>query len=181
MNRIPAVDPEAAEGKAADLLTAVRKALGVTPNLFRVAAHAPAALGGLLGLSGALAGGALPAKTREAIAIAVAEANGCDYCLSAHAYLGRSAGLDEIGIAAARRGEAEDPKTAAALAFARAVVAARGHVSDADVALARLAGLRDGDLVEIVANVAVNVFTNYLNSVAGTEIDFPVLTTASAA
>lgn len=179
MTRIAPLDPAAAEGKAADLLAAVAKTLGMTPNLFRVAARSPAVLEGLLGLSGALGAGRLPARTREAIALSVAELNGCDYCLSAHAAIGRRVGLSEAEVGAARLGRSDDAERQAALEFARAVVTARGRVTDADVERARSADLDDGALVEIVAHVALNVFTNYLNIVAGTEIDFPVLRTGT--
>jgi len=177
MSRIPALDPAA--GQAADLLAAVAAKLGATPNLFKVAAHAPAALEGLVALNGALGAGALPARTRESLAIAIAEVNGCDYCLSAHALIGKGAGLSETDIGLARSGRAADGKAEAALAFARTVVARRGKVSDADLAAARIAGLSDGALVEVVAHVALNIFTNYLNNVAETEIDFPVLHTGT--
>lgn len=178
MSRIPPVDPATTSGKAGNLLAAVAARFGSTPNLFRVAAQSPAALEGLLGLSGALGGGALTAATRESVALAVAEANGCDYCLSAHSLIGRGAGLSEADIALARTGRAADSRLEATLAFARAVLATRGRVSDADLATARAAGLDDGALVEVVAHVALNVFTNYLNNVADTEIDFPVVRTS---
>jgi len=110
MSRIPALDPAAVQGKAKDLLDAVQKALGVTPNMFRVAAHSPAALEGLLGLNAAVNHGALAAKVREQVALAVAENNSCDYCLSAHTFLGRHAGLSDADIVQARQGRAGDPK-----------------------------------------------------------------------
>ena len=175
MSRIAAIDPSAADPKVQTLLEAVRKSLGMVPNLFRVAAQSPAALEGLLNLEGAAARGRLPLRTREAIALAVAEANGCDYCLSAHSLLGQRAGLSESAIAAARAGTADDARTAAVLGFARAVLAKRGEVSDADLAAARAAGISDGELVETVAHTVLNIFTNYLNNVAHTEIDFPVV------
>lgn len=166
---------------AQPLLEAVKKQIGSVPNLFRVVSNSPAALEGYLGLSGALAKGSLPAATRERIALAVAEINGCDYCLSAHSYLGKNvAKLDDAEILANRRGHSNDPKANAAVVFAAAVTKARGHVTDADVAAVRLAGYSDADIVEIVQHVALNSWTNYLNSVAGTVIDFPVATRLAA-
>lgn len=156
------------------LLEAVKAQLGSVPNLFRLVAQSPAALEGYLGLSGALAKGALVAKTRERIAIAVAEKNGCDYCLSAHTYLGKQlAKLDDGELDAARHARSLDPKADAALRFATAVMAARGHISGADLDEARKAGHSDAELVEIVAHVALNTLTNYMNGVASTEVDFP--------
>ena len=172
MIRISALDPSHTSGKTHDLLEAVGKALGLVPNLFRVAAQSPAALEGLVALNGALGRGALGARTREAVALAVAEANLCDYCLAAHTVLGRGAGLSDADIAAARDGQAADPRTAAAVRLARAIITARGHIDDADLAAARTS-LSDAELVEVVGLVALNVLTNYLNTVAGTDLDFP--------
>ena len=175
MSRVPAVSLPASDPKAQRLLDAVKSSLGATPNLFRVAAQSPAALNALVGFSGALAGGALKAKARESIALAVAEANACDYCLSAHTALGKGAGLSEADIAAARDARSADLKTAAIVRLARTLVDTRGRATDSDLTAARNAGLSDGEIVEVVANVVVNIFTNYLNHVAGTDIDFPVV------
>ena len=164
------------------LLEAVKKQLGVVPNLFRLVSHSPAALQGYVGLSGALSKGALPAATRERIALAIAEINGCDYCLSAHAYLGKNlAKLDDAEIAANRNGASNDPKADAAVRFAAKVARERGHVSEDDVRAVKLAGYDDAQLIEIVLHVALNTWTNYINEVAKTEIDFPIVTAGKVA
>lgn len=164
------------------LLATVKAQLGVVPNLFRVIGNSPAALEGYLALSGALGKGALDAATRERIALAVAEFNGCSYCLSAHTFIGKNKlRLDEAEIAANRDAHSSDAKAEAALRFARKVVEARGHLSDADVAEVRLAGYGDGEIVEIVLHVALNTLTNYVNEVAQTEIDFPAVNQRRAA
>ncbi|WP_242138797.1 carboxymuconolactone decarboxylase family protein [Sphingomonas sp. TREG-RG-20F-R18-01] len=176
---IPARDeaPEASN----PLLDAVHAQLGVVPNLFRLIAKSPAALTAYLGFNGALAK-ALDVRTRERIAIAVAQVNGCDYCLSAHTYLGLNlAKISSAEIALNRNGHSGDPKADAAVAFAAKVAQERGHVSDADVSAVKLAGYTEAQIVEIVALVADNVFTNFLNEVAKTEIDFPVVHSAEAA
>jgi uncharacterized peroxidase-related enzyme len=166
---------DAAPAPARPLLDAVHKQLGSVPNLFRLVANSPAALEGYLGLSGALAKGSLPAQTRERIALAVAQINDCGYCLSAHSFLGKNlAKLSDAEIAANRHGGSLDPKADAAVRFAAKVVRERGHVSDADVQAVRMAGYDDAQIVEIVQHVALNTWTNYVNSVAQTEIDFPV-------
>lgn len=175
MSRIAAVDPNTASPAVAPLLQGVQKGLGVLPNLFRVAAQSPAALEALVALFGATGKGGFDARTREAIALAVSEFNACGYCLSAHTALGARAGLSGEAMADARRGEAGDARLAAVLGLARAVVERRGRVGDAALDEARRAGLSDADVVELVANVALTVFTNYLNEVAQTEIDFPVV------
>jgi uncharacterized peroxidase-related enzyme len=173
MPRLPAIDPTTATGSAKQLLDGVEARLGQVPNMVRGLANSPAALRGYLGLNGALAGGSLGAQLREQIALAVAEANGCDYCLAAHAALGKGAGLSEAEVLAARRGTAADSRRAAALRLAVALVEARGRVTDAELARSRAAGYSDGEIAEIVAEVALNVLTNYFNILAETEVDFP--------
>lgn len=183
MSRIPTpASIEAAPAAAQPLLTAVKKQIGVVPNLFRVISNSPAALEGYLGLSAALSKGVLAPATRERIALAVAEINGCNYCLSAHTYLGKNvAKLDDAEIAANRRGTSNDPVADAAVRLAVKIVNARGHVADSDIAAARLAGVSDAELIEIVLHVALNTLTNYANEVAGTDIDFPAVTVAQRA
>ncbi|MEQ8390192.1 MAG: carboxymuconolactone decarboxylase family protein [Thalassospira sp.] len=171
----------AAPVAAQPLLEGVNKLLGSVPNLFRLTANSPAALEGYLGLNGALAKGALDAQTRERIALAVAQINGCNYCLSAHTYLGKNlAKLDDAEIAANRNGGSTDAKADAAVGFAVALVQKRGQVSDADVQTVKEAGYSEAELVEIVAHVALNTLTNYLNEAFGTPIDFPVVSAAAA-
>jgi uncharacterized peroxidase-related enzyme len=170
-----------APAKSQPLLDGVEKQLGLVPNLFRLVGASPAALEGYLGLNGAL-GRTLDAKTRERIALAVAQANGCDYCLSAHTYLGLNlARIDDAEIARNRGGHSGDARADAALVFALRVLESRGKVGDADLAAVRLAGFSEAQVIEIVANVALNVLTNYINNVAQTDIDFPVVLAAEAA
>ena len=164
------------------LLEAVKQQLGVAPNLFRLVATSPAALEGYLSLSGALGKGELPAATRERIALAVAEINGCSYCLSAHTYLGKNlAKLDDAEMTANRSGHSNDPKTDAAVRFAVSVAKQHGHVSDDELRAVKSAGYNDAQVIEIVLHVALNTWTNYINSVADTDIDFPVVTARKAA
>ena len=182
MPRLPTpASIEASPAAAQPLLHAVKKQLGVVPNLFRVVGNSPAALEGYLGLNGALGKGELEAATRERIALAVAEVNGCDYCLSAHTLLGKNlAKLSEAEIAANRDGMSTDSKADAAVRFAVKLLNARGHVSDADVQAVKKAGYNDAQVIEIVLHVALNTLTNYVNEVAKTEIDFPVVTAKAA-
>lgn len=173
---------EASPDASQPLLQAVKKQLGVVPNLFRVAGNSPAALEGYLGLNGALGKGKLDGKTRERIALAVAEINGCGYCLAAHSYLAKNlAKLDEAEIAANRNGGSNDPKADAAVAFAAKIVRERGHVAATDLEAVRSAGYGDAEIIEIVLHVALNTLTNYVNEVAGTDIDFPVVAARKAA
>jgi uncharacterized peroxidase-related enzyme len=173
---IPAVTDAPAASKP--LLDAVHKKLGVVPNLMKLLGQSPAALEGYLSLSGALEKGALNVGLRESLALAVAEFNGCDYCLAAHSYLGKNlANLNDDQIAQARVGNAADGRNGAALRFAQRVAAARGSVQDADLAALRNAGFSDAETVEIVLHVALNVLTNYVNNVAQTDLDFPRVST----
>ncbi|GAB2179476.1 carboxymuconolactone decarboxylase family protein [Dongia sp. agr-C8] len=180
MSRIPTpANLEAAPAAAQGALAAVKQQLGVLPNLFLVVANSPAALDGYLGLNGALAKGSLDARTRERIALAIAEFNRCAYCLSAHTYLGKNlAKLDEVEIAANRSGRSNDAKADAAVQFAVKIAASRGHVADTDLAAVRQAGYDAGQIIEIVLHVALNTLTNYVNEVAGTTVDFPLVAPA---
>ena len=175
MSRIQAIDPGHAPASVRSTLNGVQASLGAIPNLFRVTANSPAALDALVAAIGALSKGTISASAREAIALTVAEANGCDYCLSAHTALGTGAGLSQTEIEDARRGRAADAKVNAMLTFSRNLVIKRGRVTNSDVEQLRRAGVTNGEIVEIVANVALNIFTNYLNQTADTEIDFPVV------
>ena len=179
MPRIAPIDPSAATGETATHLASARRLFGGLPNLVTTAAHSPAAVGAMVGLFGNLARSSLGPKVGEQIALAVAQSNGCDYCLSAHTAVGAKVGLGPKALAAARQARADDPKTAALLALAVAINRSRGHIDDATLASARSAGLGDAEIVEVVAHVALNVFTNYLNSVAETAIDFPVVSAAA--
>jgi len=177
MSRIPTHATEQTPAKSQPLLAAVQKQLGMVPNLFRIVANSPASLEAYLGFSGALNKGALAAPTRERIALAVAEVNGCAYCLSAHTYLARNlAKLDDAEITANRNGASNDVKADAAVRFAVKLARGRGQASDADIAALRQAGYSDSEIVEIIAHVALNTFTNYVNEALKTEIDFPVVT-----
>ena len=173
MSRIAAVNPAEANGKAKQLLDAVQTKLGLTPNMMRVMASAPAVLEAYLNFNGALAGGSLRPQLREQIALAVGEANLCSYCLSAHTAIGGMLGLKPDAIAQARNAGASDPKADAILKLARSIVVKRGEITDEEFQSARKAGLSDGEIAEVVANVAVNIFTNYFNTIAQTDIDFP--------
>lgn len=175
MPRLKAIEPAEAESSAKTLLDGVQKKLGMTPNLMRTMANAPAVLEAYLAFSNSLAQSSLSPKLREQIALTVGEVNRCQYCLSAHTALGRMAGLSDEEVADSRRGVSPDRRTEAVLRFARKVVTERGWVSDDDVASVRAAGADDGQIAEIVAIVALNLFTNYFNHVAGTEVDFPAV------
>ncbi len=172
-NRIQPVDPARATGSIGRFFAEIRAKFALVPNLFRVLANAPVALEGLMSLSAALAGGALDEKTREQLALAIAESNLCAYCLSAHTAVAAKIGLNRAEIDRAIRASAADVRTDAILKLARAIVVQRGELTDADLAHARAAGLSDGEIVETVANVALNIFENYMSHVARVPIDFP--------
>lgn len=180
MPRLTAIEPASTTGETRDVLDSVQRKLGKVPNVLRTMAHSPAALKGYLGFGEALSHGNFDARSREAIALAVAGANACDYCASAHSALSKSLKVDDGEIGLRLRGHASDPKLDAALVFARKLVEMRGFVSDADLAAVRDGGHDDAAITEIVANVVANIFTNYLNHVAETEVDFPKVESAIA-
>ena len=172
MSRMPLVTSTTTAAVDA-LLSRTRAALGRLPNLYAALANSPAALAGYLGFREPLTHGQLPVAMQESIALLVAEHNQCDYCVSAHTFRGAKLGIPGDVLVAARRGEALDPRSAAALAFCHAVLGTRGDVPDPVFAAAREAGWSDGDLLEMVAQVALNIFSNYVNHVARPPLDFP--------
>ena len=180
MERITPVNPQTVQGRARELLDAVKARLGLVPNMTRSMAVSPSVLDAYLGFSGALSHGVLPARVREQLALDVGEANHCDYCVSAHSVLGKRSGLTDQDILDSRRGASADPKEDVLLRFARTVLEKRGVVEDADIAAVRQAGYGDAEIAEVVAHVGLNVFTNYFNNMAGTTIDFPKAPALSA-
>lgn len=181
MQRIPALDSSSASGDVRATLDAIKSKLGIVPKMFMTMSRAPSVLKAYVNFSGAAGEGQLSNKLREQIALVTAQTNGCDYCASAHQALGKMAGLKPEEIACSYRGESDDPKAQAALSFAKAILAKRGKVSDAELAAVKLSGFSEPEVLEIVANVVLNIFTNYFNNVADTEVDFPRVSTADAA
>src|SRR5260370_4384592 len=181
MTRLNAMQPDTATGNAGEPLDAVQDKPKITPNMARVIASCPAVLEGYLSFSGALAGGALDAKLREQIALEVGEQTACQYCVSAQPAIGKMTGLSDSEIEAARGASSSSPKNAAALTFARELVTKKGRIADADVQAVRAAGFTDGEIAEIIAHVALNIFTNYFNNTAEVEVDFPKISLRQSA
>lgn len=175
MPRLNPVTLENADTQQSALLNGVAKKLGRVPNLLATMAHSPAVLNSYLGLSQSVSSGTLTPRVREQISLAVGEANSCGYCVAAHTAIGKSIGLADEETIAARKGAPADPKERTAIEFAIQIVSKRGFVTDADVQEVREAGYTDGEIAEIVTAVALNIFTNYFNHVAGTEVDFPAV------
>ncbi len=181
MARITVVDPKTANPETKELLEGVQQALGATPNFIRVLANSPSALRAFLGLHGIATSGSLDAQTRERIALAVAEQNGCQYCVSAHTAIGRRAGLDNAEMLKNRLGQSTDDKAEAAIQLAKSLVENVGEVSDSELEAARRAGHNDAEIIEIITHVALNVFTNLLAKATHIDIDFPKVTLGAAA
>jgi uncharacterized peroxidase-related enzyme len=173
MNSIKPLKLEATTGKTQALLAGVRTKTGRLPNIFRVLGNSTAALEGYLQFSAALTDGTIGIKVREQISLAVAEENECDYCLSAHTFYATNAGLTDEDIANARHSVATVNKTNAVLKLTSSLVLKRGKITEAELKAARGAGITDGEIVEIIANIALNTFANYLNLVAKPVVDFP--------
>ncbi|MDJ0710756.1 MAG: carboxymuconolactone decarboxylase family protein [Woeseiaceae bacterium] len=164
-------------GAASEALDAVRQKIGTVPNIFTTLANAPAALNSYLAFSGALDTGHLDKKLREQIALAVAGVNECDYCASAHTFIAKSLGVESAEATRNLQATSADPKTAEILKFTADVVKNRALFDDNAAALDKLrhVGVTEAEIVEIIANIALNIFTNYFNHLAGTDIDFPAV------
>ena len=175
MPRISPVDHASATGAAKEILDAVKGQIGMVPNVFATIANQPAILKGHLGLVEALGQGTFDAKQREALALTIAGANSCDYCASAHSAIAKMMKVEESEIEANLKAGSTDPKLNAALVFANAVVEKRGFVSNEDLEAVRTAGYDSAAIIEIIGNVVVNIMTNYVNHIAETDIDFPVV------
>jgi uncharacterized peroxidase-related enzyme len=173
MPRINVVDPKTATGETRALLDGVQQQLGAVPNFVRVLANSPKALSAFLGLYRPLGGAAIDNATQERIALVVAEENACQYCVSAHTAIGRGAGLSNEEMLRNRQGGSGDARAAAAVAFAKALNEHRGEVTAGEFEAVRAAGFSDGEIVEIVTLVALNVFTNMLGKSTLINIDFP--------
>lgn len=173
MARINPIDPSKADPKAKEILDGVQKKLGKIPNIFGTLAHSPAVIQAYASFSGAMATSSLPGKLREQLALAIGQANSCDYCVAAHTAIGGSLGMSQEETIAARQGKSDDAKAQSAIKFVQNVVEKRGNVGDADVKALRDAGFNDQQIVEIAGVIAMNMFTNYFNHIMGTDVDFP--------
>jgi uncharacterized peroxidase-related enzyme len=173
MSHVPLVESESATGAVKEKLDQIRAAFGTVPAMFRAVANSPAALQSMWTAFGAYGGGALGPALSEQIAVAVANRNSCDYCLAAHTALGRKAGLSMGDMAAAQTGGASDPRVVALLGFALRLVENRGQVDAADVQALREHGWSDEQIVETIGQVALNLFTNYINIALAVPVDFP--------
>ncbi|WP_219462253.1 carboxymuconolactone decarboxylase family protein [Nonomuraea rhizosphaerae] len=181
MPRVTLIDAQAASGESKSLLDDITATFGTTPAMFKAVANSPAALKMMWAAFGALGGGRLGAKLGEQIAVLVADRNSCEYCLAAHTALGRKAGVPASEMSQAQAGHSADPRVNAALGFAAKLVDSRAQVSDADVEALRAAGFDDEEIVEIVAHVALNLFTNYVNVALSVPLDFPKVALRGAA
>ncbi|MCC5809646.1 MAG: peroxidase-related enzyme [Ectothiorhodospiraceae bacterium] len=181
MSRISVVSPETANAEQKALFSAIQSQLGMVPNFLKVFANSPAALQAFLGLHGIAKAGSLDLQTRERIALALAEQNACEYCLSAHSALAKGAGLSPEEIAINRRGASQDAKAAAAVTFARALVEHTGEVTTTELQAVRDAGYGDAEIVEIITHVGLNLLTNILGKASRVEIDFDRVAVGSAA
>ncbi len=181
MSHIELANPDNAAGKQKELFTQIKDAFGVVPNMFKAIGNSPAALQSMFGSFGALGGGKIGAKLGEQIAVLVADINRCEYCLAAHTVLGQKAGLTAADMANAQSGKSSDAKTQAALNFAAKLVKQRAQITRADVQEVRSAGFSDEEIAEILAHVALNIFTNYTNVAFDVPVDFPKVNLRQAA
>lgn len=170
MSRIGLIKHRNANDEQKALLDSIQSRLGMVPNLHKVLANSPVALRAFLGLQSLANGGSLTPKTRERIALALAQQNACEYCLTVHAISGSSAGLTGNEMAANRAGTSEDARAAVALTLARSLSVHLGDINDADLTEARRAGYTDADIVEIITHVGLNLLTNIIAKAADIEV-----------
>lgn len=173
MKRLEALDPNAAIDRPKELFDAIKGKMGMVPNMMRTMGNSPAVLEGYLGFTSGLDKASIGNELTQLISLAMATANGCDYCNAAHSFISSKVGISADAIDQAREGYSSDPKIQAALTFAKKVLLFKGKVSDSAIQNIRDAGYSEDAISEIVAVVALNIFTNYYNNVAETEIDFP--------
>jgi len=173
MSRITAIDPEQASGETRELFDSAKKKMGGVPNVLRVMGNSQATLKAYLTLSEILAGTAFNAEEREAIALTVAAANDCNYCASAHSAISKDLDVSDEEIENRLQARTDKTRLQGALRFARVVVDKRGWVDDDDLQQVRDAGLDEGEIMDVVGIVILNMLTNYTNHVADTDIDFP--------
>ena len=173
MSRIDLVTQDNASADQKALLDAIQGQLGKVPNFLAAMAHSPEALTAFLGLHGIASSGSLDPQTRERIALVVAQGNSCEYCVSAHTALGRKAGLNGAEMEANRAGSSQDAKAAAAVAFAHALNANTGEVTQAEFDAVREAGYDNAEIVEIITHVGMNILTNLIGKATRVDIDFP--------
>lgn len=173
MSRITTITTETANAEQKALLDAIQAQLGMVPNFLKVFANSPAALRAFLGLHGIANEGSLDPQTRERIALALAQQNFCEYCLSAHTAIGKKAGLTGDEILSNRAGSSQDAKAAVAVKLARSIAEHTGEVTTAELIEAREAGYTDADIVEIVTHVGMNILTNMIGKASHLDIDFP--------
>jgi uncharacterized peroxidase-related enzyme len=175
MPRISAIDPQQAQGEAQDFLAAIQGKFNATPNFFRTIAHAPAMGRAFAAFNAALTGTRLSTEQRELIALTQAGFHGCPYCSAYHVYAAGKAGVSKAQAMAWLQGAASVPSDQALARFVRAVLAQRGRLSDADLQSFAQAGFDEGHMVEVMAVISANVFTNFINLAAQTEVDFPAV------
>jgi uncharacterized peroxidase-related enzyme len=176
MQRIAALNPETTEGKSKELFESVKKKLGMVPNLMRTMGNSPATLNGYLSFSNALSQSAIGGKLSELIALTVANENGCEYCTAAHTFIAANLlKVDHHAIAQAKKGKSSDNKTQLALNFSKELIETKGKVSDESIEALKDTGFTEGEITEIVAHTALNIFTNFINNSAQVKVDFPAV------
>ncbi|OEZ59072.1 carboxymuconolactone decarboxylase family protein [Duganella sp. HH105] len=181
MTRIATIENATANAEQKALLDAIQGQLGMVPNFLKVFANSPVALRAFLGLHGVANDGTLDALTRERIALALAQQNSCEYCVSAHTAIGRKTGLSGDEMTAARNGTSEDAQAAVAVKFAQSLMEKKGEISAIELAEVRSAGYSESDIVEIITHVGMNFLTNILGKASRVEIDFPKVDLKTAA
>lgn len=173
LNRIKLLNQNEASKESQELLVKVKEKFGGIPNVFKMMANSSAVLESYLNFSNALSKSKLDVKIAERIALFTAQLNACEYCLAAHSLIAKNTGIEEDEILNARCGKSSDEKVQAALNFTHSILKNAGKIEDVELSAVRAAGFSDEEILEITANVSLNILTNSLNSLAVTQVDFP--------
>ncbi len=173
MSRVATIKQEEATGLVKSLYTTLISRIGHVPNIFLTMANSPEALAAFVQMQKCAAMSSLPEDIKSYISLAMAEANECQYCLSAHSAIAKSIGLQESDILKARSGAADNKKNDQILKFVKSVVQKRGAVSDKEVQDLKAQGVTDREICDIILLISLNNFSNYFNKINNTDIDFP--------
>lgn len=177
MSRLTTIRPEEATGATAEVFAKIKKAVGKVPNAYAtIGTQSPEALGAALAFDAAVAASTLGKADIEVIKLTVSEYAGCDYCVAAHTLMGKLAGLTSDQMKQVRAGATTgDAARDALVAYVRTLVGTHGTVPVAVVDAVRAAGYTERQLIEINLAIASITFTNLVNRVNDTTLDFPAV------
>lgn len=181
MTKIDLLPYEQAGPATQELYSMLKQKLGRVPNIYQVYGHSASALKANLLMDDALSQGILTGREIEVVALVVSQYNGCDYCLAAHTALGKMWGMKEAETLDVRRGTSGSAKELALLQFTQALLEQKGRIAEQELNAFLEAGYTTGAVVEVIGQIAKNIFNNYTNHISGAAVDFPAAPSLHAA